>query len=75
MIQAIVCGEGQAARLSGHRFMDKYIFLGGEVPRLEALLSVIKKEGFSLENQELLDPHYFLTLKAWLRNLEEKKEE
>jgi cyclopropane-fatty-acyl-phospholipid synthase len=75
LIQAIVSGDGVGNRLDGHRFMDKYIFPGGEVPNYSQLLEEIIGSGFSLVGSENIDVHYVRTLKAWLSNLEQYEQD
>ncbi len=56
---------------TGGRFIDRYIFPDGELPRLSRLLAVAEDQGWEIVDVEALRPHYAKTLRAWHQNFVE----
>lgn len=56
------------------RFINDYIFPGGELHPLSDFLSVAEETGFEIIDIEGLRRHYALTLKSWAKNLCDSKE-
>lgn len=53
-----------------NRWVEKYIFPGGEVPYQPRLLTRLAEAGFFLLQQESLRLHYAATLDCWYRNFQ-----
>lgn len=56
------------------RFIGKEIFPGGELPAAEDLLELSAAANFSVQQIQLLRPHYARTLDAWAANLRSNRE-
>ena len=80
MIHSIVHGNSESLQpgetdwdqqlLDYTRFMQKYIFPGGQVPPREMVQLHAQTEGFRVEQIESLRPHYARTLDEWASRLE-----
>ena len=57
------------------RFINRYIFPDGELARISTVVEAMEEAGFETLDVENLRPHYTLTLRHWVRNLEAVKEE
>ncbi|OIN77874.1 mycolic acid methyltransferase MmaA1 [Mycobacterium malmoense] len=69
--------QGIALTMSDLRFLKflrESIFPGGELPSEPDIVDNAKNAGFSLEQTQLLQPHYAKTLDAWAANLEANRE-
>jgi len=55
---------------SRSRFIEKYVFPDGELPRLAAMSEVALSAGFEVRDVENLREHYAKTLRHWVRRLE-----
>ena len=53
-------------------FIARYVFPDGELPELGRVVSVLQRGGFEVRHEEGLREHYALTLRAWVRNLENR---
>ena len=53
-------------------FVARYVFPDGELPEVGRVVSVLQRRGFEVRHQEGLREHYALTLRAWVRNLEDR---
>lgn len=62
-------------RFAHRSFIDKYVFPDGELHEIGAVISAIQRAGFEARHVESLREHYALTLRAWVRNLEEHWDE
>jgi cyclopropane-fatty-acyl-phospholipid synthase len=51
------------------RFVAKEIFPGGEIPSAEDVVEYSQAAGFSVEQTQVLNPHYVRTLDTWAANL------
>ena len=56
------------------RFMNRYIFPDGELARIGVVVEAMERAGFETLDVENLRPHYALTLRDWVRNLESERE-
>ncbi|MEM6105011.1 cyclopropane mycolic acid synthase family methyltransferase [Mycobacterium sp. 050272] len=56
------------------KFIGEVIFPGGQLPAVEDLLKLAPDAGFSVEQVQLLQPHYARTLNMWAANLEANKD-
>ncbi len=57
------------------RFINRYIFPDGELARVDTVIKAMEDAGFETLDVESLRPHYAMTLRHWVRNLEAAKEE
>jgi cyclopropane-fatty-acyl-phospholipid synthase len=56
-------------------FVGRYVFPDGELHEVGAAVSAVQMAGFEVRHTETLREHYALTLRAWVRNLEENWDE
>ncbi|HEU4527974.1 MAG TPA: class I SAM-dependent methyltransferase [Actinomycetota bacterium] len=63
------------ARLRRNSFVDRYVFPDGELHEVGAVVSTMQAAGFEVRHAESLREHYALTLRAWVRNLEDHWDE
>jgi cyclopropane-fatty-acyl-phospholipid synthase len=68
-------GGGGRARFAHRSFIDRYVFPDGELHEVGTVVSRIQKAGFEARHVESLREHYALTLRAWVRNLEQSWDE
>ncbi len=61
-------GQGPIRRNS---FLPLYVFPDGELEEIGTVVSAIQHAGLEVRHVENLREHYALTLRAWVRNLEE----
>jgi cyclopropane-fatty-acyl-phospholipid synthase len=54
----------------GPTFVDRYVFPDGDVPPIEVIVREAGSRGFEVRDVENLREHYVLTLRHWVRNLE-----
>jgi cyclopropane-fatty-acyl-phospholipid synthase len=57
------------------RFIAKEIFPGGAVPCDEDVIEYSTNAGLSVEDTQLLSPHYVKTLDLWAEKLQERRED
>jgi len=55
-------------------FLLRKVFPGGELPALADVVRVAEDSGFEVLDVENLRPHYALTCRAWVRNLQANEE-
>ena len=60
-----------APSLMGRSFTERYVFPDGELHEIGNVVSAIQRAGFEARHMESLREHYALTLRCWVRNLEE----
>ncbi len=58
-------------RFSSRGFIDRYVFPDGELHEVGTVVSGIQQSGFEARHVESLREHYAITLRAWVRNLED----
>ncbi len=51
--------------------MERYVFPDGELHEVGSVVSRLQRAGFEARHSESLREHYALTLRAWVRNLEQ----
>src|SRR5512145_491133 len=56
---------------NGTSFSDNYVFPDGELVPISATLAAAEAAGFEVRDVESLREHYALTLRHWVRRLEE----
>jgi cyclopropane-fatty-acyl-phospholipid synthase len=57
------------------QFIDKYVFPDAKLVPLASVIRAAEKVGFETRDVESLREHYALTLRAWVRGLEQRKAE
>jgi len=62
-------------RFRRNSFIDRYVFPDGELHEIGGVVSTIQERGLEVRHIESLREHYALTLRAWVRNLEERWDE
>ncbi|MAM70662.1 MAG: cyclopropane-fatty-acyl-phospholipid synthase [Gammaproteobacteria bacterium] len=55
------------------RFINTYIFPDGELARVSDVTAAMENQSLEILDVEALRPHYALTLRHWIRNLERNK--
>lgn len=55
------------------QFINNYIFPDGELARISDVTTAMEKAGFEILDTEALRPHYVLTLRNWVRELEKNR--
>ncbi len=71
----IVSEEDEKKGSLATRFINTYVFPGGELDDIANVLCEMRYAGFEILDLESMRAHYVKTLRHWVRNLEEKKEE
>lgn len=56
-------------------FIDKYVFPDGKLTATYSVIAAAEGAGFEVRDMESLREHYAMTLRHWVRSLEEKAEE
>lgn len=62
-------------RMRKFSFTEQYVFPDGHLRPISETLTVAEKVGFEVRDVESLREHYALTLRHWVKNLEEHREE
>lgn len=57
------------------KFINKYIFPDGELARISDVTTSMEDAGFEILDVEALRPHYVMTLRHWVKMLDENKKE
>jgi cyclopropane-fatty-acyl-phospholipid synthase len=60
---------------SGDTFISRYVFPDGELHPVTAVMDAMAETGFEVRDVESLREHYPLTLRRWLANLDEHRDE
>ncbi len=61
--------------IRSNSFLHRYVFPDGELEEIGTVVSAIQHAGLEIRHVENLREHYALTLRAWVRNLEEDYDE
>ncbi len=56
-------------------FIDRYVFPDGELHPLSTMVDVLESAGFEVRDVESLREHYADTLRAWVANLEQNRDQ
>lgn len=56
-------------------FIDKYVFPDGKLTATHDVIAAAEGAGFEVRDMESLREHYAITLRHWVRSLEEKRDE
>jgi len=59
----------------GTKFINTYVFSGGELTQIADILRFMSDAGFEIVDLESLRNHYMKTLRLWANNLRNQKEE
>ncbi len=70
-----VAGLIQRTLYAKGSFIGHYVFPDGELEPINESLACAERAGFEVRDVESLREHYALTLRHWLRNLEQRREE
>ena len=62
-------------RSMGTRFINRYVFPGGELDTVSNVQRAMERSGLEILDVEALRPHYALTLRHWVRRLEQRRTE
>ncbi len=57
--------------IKSNSFLQRYVFPDGELEEIGTVVTAIQRAGLEVRHVENLREHYALTLRAWVRNLEE----
>jgi len=60
------------SKLGGRSFMGRYVFPDGELLDIAATVTSMQRAGLEVRDVESLREHYAITLRHWVRNLEER---
>src|SRR5829696_1126333 len=66
---------GERSRFGRRSFVERYVFPDGELHEIGSVVSRLQQAGLEARHVESLREHYPLTLRAWVRNLEERWDE
>ncbi|MDQ1521734.1 MAG: cyclopropane-fatty-acyl-phospholipid synthase, partial [Actinomycetota bacterium] len=58
-------------RFARRSFIDRYVFPDGELHEVGTVVSAMQQQGFEARHLESIREHYALTLRHWVRNLED----
>ena len=64
--------NGGRTRFRRRSFIDRYVFPDGELHEVGSVVTAIQERGLEVRHVEGLREHYALTLRAWVRNLEQR---
>jgi cyclopropane-fatty-acyl-phospholipid synthase len=69
-------GEGVRPRARvGPSFIEKYVFPDSDIPPIPRVVQAAEAAGLEVRDVENLREHYTLTLRQWVRRLEEQREQ
>ncbi|MFQ5661403.1 MAG: class I SAM-dependent methyltransferase [Gammaproteobacteria bacterium] len=57
------------------RFINDYIFPDGELARISDVIDMMEKAGLEILDVEALRPHYVMTLRHWIKSLNENRKQ
>ena len=67
--------EGGWKKSVSTEFINRYVFPDGQLETISTVQQIIEDTGFEIHDVESLRQHYALTLREWVRRLEERREE
>ncbi len=67
--------EGWNPRSTDTEFINRYVFPDGELDCIGNIVGVMERAHFEIHDVEGLRPHYALTLRHWVRRLEDAREQ
>jgi len=70
-----ICWPRGSSGLSRTSFVGHYVFPDGELHEVGIIVQTMQAQGFEVRDDESLREHYALTLRHWVRNLEEHWDE
>jgi cyclopropane-fatty-acyl-phospholipid synthase len=70
-----ICWPKGSAGLSRRSFVANYVFPDGELHEVGVIAQAMQARGFEVRDTESLREHYALTLRNWVRNLDEHWDE
>jgi len=74
-IQSITCpDERYEAYCNSSDFIREHIFPGGHLPSVGACVEALRGTGLALAGTHDIGPHYAVTLRAWRKQWEEKRD-
>jgi cyclopropane-fatty-acyl-phospholipid synthase len=71
----ITSDEGGWKKSVTTEFINRYVFPDGQVETISTVQRIMEDTGFEIHDVESLRQHYALTLREWVRRLEEQREE
>jgi len=71
----ITSDEGGWKKSLTTEFINRYVFPDGQVETIGTVQRIMEDTGFEIHDVESLRQHYALTLREWVRRLEEQREE
>ena len=71
----ITSDEGGWKKSLTTEFINRYVFPDGQVETISTVQRIMEDTGFEIHDVESLRQHYALTLREWVRRLEEQREE
>src|SRR3989339_126227 len=63
-------GKNPNKKSSGVKFINKYVFPGGELTNINKILNIMENSDFEVLDVESLRTHYMETLRKWIFNLQ-----
>jgi cyclopropane-fatty-acyl-phospholipid synthase len=70
-----ICWPRGSRGLGRRSFMRQYVFPDGELHEVGLMIQAMAAQGFEVRDDESLREHYALTLRHWVRNLDERWDE
>jgi cyclopropane-fatty-acyl-phospholipid synthase len=70
-----IARPGWQPKAGGDTFSDRYVFPDGELTPISHSLLIAEEVGFEVRDVESLREHYALTLRRWVRRLEERHDQ
>jgi cyclopropane-fatty-acyl-phospholipid synthase len=71
----ITSAEGGWKKSDTTEFINRYVFPDGQLDTISTVQQVMEDARFEIHDVENLRPHYALTLREWVRRLEQRHEE
>ena len=71
----IACAHHHAPSSAPDSFIHHYVFPDGELVPIGTTVRAAEETGFEVRDVESLREHYMLTLRHWIRRLEERRAE